>query len=623
MLLRVAAVLMLLGIFLVDALSKLEGAVAVLYVVAVLLVAPTARRGDIIAIALVAIGLTIAAYAGTHGLHHVGAQTLRALVSLAAIGITALLALRIQSAMLALASQATLLDLSHDMIFVRDRAGRITFWNRTAQDIYGWPAGQALGRIADELLQTRYPQPREQVEALLLAEGHWSGILEQRTRTGAALVLDSRWVLQRDAAGRPLDVMETHTDITGRRAADAALAKSERRYRRMFDSTRIGVVQQDWGAVRAALQALGAADADALAVALDRQPGLLERLRGMIRLEDANPAFMAMITAGDGGPAPQSLDQVLAQTDRTFARSLAAFIGGEAFYEDETEILAADGRRVPVIFTLTFSPEEGSEHCVLAFVVDNTERRHAQDALQLAQAELAHAARVATLGELTASIAHEVNQPLMAVVTNGEAGLRWLRRDVPDLPEVEQALVRSVAEGSRAGEIVMRIRAFLSKSPPQHDRLDAAWLIDEAARLVAHQLAREDVVLRVHAAPDLPPILGDRIRLQQVLVNLMINASQAMAGQAGPRQLSVSATAPMPGRLAIAVSDTGPGISAEHAGRLFEPFFTTKREGMGMGLAIARTIAQAHGGDLSVASLPGQGATFTLTLDLSPSGDPA
>lgn len=276
-----------------------------------------------------------------------------------------------------------------------------------------------------------------------------------------------------------------------------------------------------------------------------------------------------------------------------------------------------DGRKVPVLFTITFPPQSDEDHNVLIFVVDITERRQAQDALLAAQAELAHAARVATLGELSASIAHEVNQPLAAIVTSGEAGLRWLRRDVPDLKEVTTTIGHVVAQGRRASEIVTRIRTFLKKAPPQRDMLQIGEIIEEATALVARELAKDQVTLTVESQHDLPPIRGDRVQLQQVLVNLLINAGQAMSGQPGSRTITLRAGNEDSETLAIMVQDSGPGIQPEDLPRLFDPFFTTKDGGMGMGLAICRTTVEAHGGRLSVASTPGSGTTFHLTLPFS------
>ncbi|WP_377840263.1 ATP-binding protein [Bosea sp. UC22_33] len=622
--LRIAAGLLALCIFLFDTLSPLEGAVAVLYVLVVLLEAGTGRRGDILVAAVTSLILTVVAYVDTHGLSLAGAPTLRALVSVAAITIATLLSLKNQAATATLAAQARLLNLSHDMIFVRDTFGQITFWNRASEETYGWSAAEATGRIADELLETRYALPRDAADRVLHDTGRWDGTLEHRTKAGARITVESRWALQHDARGRIVGVFETNTDVTEREAAHAALVQSERRYRRMFDATRVGVVQEDWSAARRELAALGLADGESLAAHLTAHPELVARLRRLTKIVDVNPAFLAMIGAESNSHLHQTVDDVLSESDPTFGPALAAFARGDGFHEGETEIVRADGSRVPVIFAITFPTVDDGDGNVLVFVVDITERRQAQDAVLHAQAELAHAARVATLGELTASIAHEVNQPLMAVVTNGEAALRWLRRDKPDLQEVDSAIGRVVSEGRRASEIVKRIRAFLTKTPTRSHALDVAALIEEAAQLVQRELARAEVELRVEVPADLPPVIGDRIQLQQVLVNLMVNAGQAMAEHDGRRLLTITADQAHcqveGGRIEIALRDTGPGISPENVERLFDPFFTTKPEGMGMGLAICRTTAEAHGGKLSVENPPDGGATFRLTLPISQYG---
>ncbi len=599
------------AVFLVDVLTPLEGAVAVLYVVAILLAARTTRRNDIVAAAAGCIALTIAAYLLSHNLTSVSSPALRAVVSLAAIAITTGLALQNQAATKRLAAQARLLNLSHDMIFVRDRHGVITFWNKAAEETYGWSADEAIGKIADDLLRTVYPDRREVIENLLVDTGRWEGKVEQRTKAGTTLTVDARWALQHDHLGKPIGVLETHTDVTASVAAHAALVHSERRYRRMFDASRIGVVEEDWTEVRAALRALPVDNSD-LAEWLARNPAFVRQARPLAKITDVNPALQKMAGAENSSAFDASVDKLLGESDRTFLGALVAFAHGEPFYEGETEIVCLDGRRVPVLFTITFPP--GDDRNVLAFVVDVTERRQAQDALLAAQSELAHAARVATLGELTASIAHEVNQPLAAIVTSGEAGLRWLRRDVPNLEEVSAAIGRVVTEGRRAGAIVTRIRTFLKKAPAHRDVLHMREIIDEAAQLVERELTKNSIVLSIAAAPDLPPIRGDRVQLQQVLVNLLINAAQAMADHDGPRLITIGADRTGDDSIVVTVTDTGPGIGPDDLARLFQPFFTTKQGGMGMGLAICRTTVEGHGGQLAAESVPGRGATFRLTL---------
>jgi len=620
---RAAAALLALCIFLFDTLSPLEGAVAVLYVLVVLLAAGTGRRADILAAALASLVLTVVAYIDTHGLHAVGAPTLRALVSLAAMTIATLLALKNQAGTATLAAQARLLDLSHDMIFVRDPDGHIRFWNRAAEDAYGWTQAEAAGQIADQLLATEYELPRAAVERALYETGRWDGKLVHRTRSGRRIVVESRWALERDARGRVVGVLETNTDVSEREAAHLALVQSERRYRRMFDASRIGVIQEDWTAIRAELAELGIADGPALSSYLANQPAFLLKARKLARIVDVNPAFLAMAGGDRTDDSHRSVDDVLSEGDQTFGAALVAFAQRESFHEGETEIVGNDGRRVPVIFAITFPSADDGDGNVLVFVVDVTERRKAQDAVLQAQAELAHAARVATLGEFTASIAHEVNQPLMAVVTSGEAALRWLRRSEPDLNEVGTALERVVSEGRRASEIVKRIRAFLTKATPRASVVEVSALIEEASQLVQRELVRAGVELRSNVDVGIPPILGDRIQLQQVVVNLMVNAGQAMTEHGGERVLTITAAQPSALTIEIAVQDTGPGIAPQNFERLFDPFFTTKPDGMGMGLAICRTTIEAHGGSLAAESPPHGGAVFRLTLPVPERGGAA
>src|SRR3954451_16782138 len=614
--LRSLSAVLAFAVFLVDVLTPLEGAVAVLYIVAILLAAKTNRRDDTIVAAAGCIALTVTAYLVSHDLRTIGSPALRVLVSLAAIGITTLLALQNHAATKRLAAQARLLNLSHDMIFVRDRGGVITFWNKTAEQVYGWSADEALGQLADTLLQTQYPDRREIIEAGLLDTGRWEGRVQQRAKDGAALAVDARWVLQHDRLGKPVGVLETHTDVTDRVAAHSALVRSEQRYRRMFDASRIGVVEEDWSELRTALQSLDTAGAS-LRDHLALHPGFVRHARRLAAITDVNPALQKMAGANGAPTFIENVDLLLGENDRSFLGALIAFAEGEPFYEGETELVRLDGRKVPVLFTITFPSGPDGDRNVLAFVVDITERKQAQDALLAAQAELAHAARVATLGELSASIAHEVNQPLAAIVTSGEAGLRWLRREVPNLDEVAATIVQVVAAGRRAGEIVARIRTFLKKAPVQQDSLDIAEIIEDAALLVARELANDDVVLTSEIEHGLRPIRGDRIQLQQVLVNLLVNAGQAMSDQPGSRTVKLRASAVDGERLAITVQDSGPGIRPDDMPRLFDPFFTTKPGGMGMGLAICRTTVEAHGGELSAESTPGAGATFRLTLPYS------
>ncbi|WP_236960185.1 PAS domain-containing sensor histidine kinase [Methylobacterium durans] len=604
-----------LAIFLIDALTPLEGAVAVLYVVVMLIAARAFRSRGVIAMATVCITLTVAAYLPAHGLLNTDAALVRALVSLAAIAIGTALALRNQAAAERLAEQASLLDLTHDSIFVRDRGDIVRFWNRGAEELYGFRADEALGRNVHELLRTVFPMPREAIRGELRRTGRWEGELVQTVRSGRTAIVESRWALQRDARGEPVSVLETNTDITERRRAHEALVESERRYRTIFDTTRVSILQQDWTPVKAALDDLaGTADVETY---LAEHPDFVRRMRQSVRIVDLNAVTLRLLGADSKTQALCHLDDILPEDEPTFPRALLAIARGETFYEGESQIRTRSGELVPILFGITFPPDVGGYGCVLVFAVDISERKEAQATLLALQAELAHALRVSTLGELTASIAHEVNQPLAAIVTNGEAALRWLRRPVPDLEEAQAALMRVVSNGTRAGDIVSRIRSFLNKAPTLRERIDLVDMIDEALLLIEQEMMRHGVVPRREIKPDLPEILGDRVQLQQVVINLMVNGIQAMAGVSErPRVLTIQASCDGK-EVGIAVIDSGTGIAPEIADSIFKPFVTTKGNGMGMGLAICRTTIEAHGGRLWIGEASGPGAAFHLTVPVT------
>ena len=286
----------------------------------------------------------------------------------------------------------------------------------------------------------------------------------------------------------------------------------------------------------------------------------------------------------------------------------------------EKEYLRKDGTRVPVMVGGALF--EGSQSAGVAFVLDLTEQRRAQEkledsrrALHATQAELARVTRLTIMGELGASIAHEVNQPLTAVTNNGSACLRLLAKGNLDPEVLRRALEEIVADATRASAIISRIRAFIKKAPTEMYELDINNVIQEVLALAGHELQNNQVLVDCHLTETLPRVRADRVQLQQVLLNLVMNGVEAMTG-ARPRTLSLESRTDESGNVLVAVRDSGTGFGSE-VDRLFTPFFTTKGNGMGMGLPISRSLIESHGGRLWATANSPQGAVFSFTLPAS------
>jgi PAS domain S-box-containing protein len=286
----------------------------------------------------------------------------------------------------------------------------------------------------------------------------------------------------------------------------------------------------------------------------------------------------------------------------------------------EKEYFRKDGSRVPILMAgarFEWNRKEG-----VAFVIDLSDRKRAEEKLRASEQrlvdvrmELAHINRVTTTGQLAASIAHEVNQPLAGVIANAEAGLRWLDRETPDLDAARRSLDWIIGDSIRAKEVIGRVRALANKTAIVAVPLEINDVVRQTIPLVQRELVIQRVSLRTELAPAFPTIKGDRVHLQQVIINLVMNGIEAMQSVTDrPRELVIRSGLDETQQVLVSVTDCGVGISAENTDRLFNAFFTTKSSGMGMGLSICRSIVEAHGGRLwAMANLP-HGATFQFTL---------
>jgi PAS domain S-box-containing protein len=291
---------------------------------------------------------------------------------------------------------------------------------------------------------------------------------------------------------------------------------------------------------------------------------------------------------------------------------------GQRIDHFETVRMRKDGTLLDV--SLTISPMKDSSGSVVGvskLARDITERKRAEEALRQAQTDLAHASRLTTMGEFTASLAHEVKQPIAAAVTDANTCLRWLTRDHPDVEEARAAAMRIVKDGSRAADIISRIRLLFKKGTPEREPVDVNEVVREMIVLLRSEVMRYSVFLRTELAEDLPQIMGDRVQLQQVIMNLMMNSIDAMKDVDGTRELTIKSQRAENKQLLVAVSDTGVGLPPQGPDQIFNAFFTTKLHGTGMGLRISRSIVESHGGRLWAADTCPRGASFCFTLPTS------
>ena len=409
---------------------------------------------------------------------------------------------------------------------------------------------------------------------------------------------------------------ELRKEIIEHKRADAELRESEQRYRHIFQTAGVSIWEEDFSQVTAAIDDLKAQGVRDFSQYIAAHPEFIQQAVSMVKVIDVNDATVRLFEAQSKDELLVSLHKIfLPEAEEVFAGELIAIAEGRTNFESETVLQTLKGDKLAVLFTIAFPRQPAKLNSVLVSIMDITERKRADEALHKTQAELAHVTRVATLGELTASIAHEVNQPLAAIVTNGNACLRWLAGDSPNLDEARETARRIIRDGNRAGDVIGRIRTLLRKTGTEKELLDMNQAIREVVALAEGEVRRNGVALRTELTGDLPPILGDRVELEQVVLNLIMNAIEAMSAIGDrPRELVVRTQSGEVDQVCVTVQDSGIGLDPQSMGRIFDAFYTTKSQGMGMGLAISRSIVENHGGQLWAVPNEGPGATFQFTL---------
>jgi len=392
-----------------------------------------------------------------------------------------------------------------------------------------------------------------------------------------------------------------------------SLRASEERYRTLIHHLPWALVLVDSTAMLPIFDALRAAGVTDVGAYLDANPDLPFESRAIVRVTDANRNAVELFGAGSADRLIGPVDYLFAASPDTAKRVITAHFDGRRNLTEIMKLRTFDGQLRDVQLSITYpTPPERLDVTLLMFE-DVTERLQTEVQLRQLQEEYARAARIATLGELASSIAHEVNQPLAAIAMNAETSLRWLARDEPNLVKVEQ-LTKRIADSARhASEIVQRIRGMAGRHVPNRTALDLNRVVEEALMFVCHDIEARGIQLGVRLDIGLPRVLGDRVQLQQVVVNLLVNSLQAMAGRP-QSQIEITTGRDGFGGVRLSVRDNGPGIAAGDLHRVFEGFFTTKQDGMGIGLAVCQSILAAHGGGISAANQAQGGALFQVTL---------
>jgi PAS domain S-box-containing protein len=471
--------------------------------------------------------------------------------------------------------------LAHVGHWERENDTDVVTWSDEMYRIFGLRPQEQRFRL-NEFFELVHPDDRQYVfdSAMALRAGEHYDVQYRVIRpTGEVRHIHSQGDLVRDESGRPLRIFGTVQDITERKRAEYLTGH-------VFEIApdAVYIVGRDYRYQR-------------VNPTFERRWRLpAERIVGM-RVDEL------------AGTEPFE-EAYKANFDRCFAGEEVSFVGW---------FPTPAGRRY---LSATYSPLRPDARNVEAALVisrDLTQHMLASEALTQAQAELAHVTRVTTLGELTASIAHEINQPLAAIVADANASLNWLATAPPNLDMVREALTAVVSDGHRAGNVIQRIRQLVTKSDPQRARVDVNDVIRDMLPLVRSEVRDHGVSLRLDLGPAIPPVVGDRIQLQQVLINLVMNGIEAMATVADrPRELVIRSRPHDNDQVLVAVQDAGVGIDPDSVSQLFTAFFTTKEGGMGMGLSISRSIIEAHGGRLWATPNPTRGATFQFALPRMP-----
>jgi C4-dicarboxylate-specific signal transduction histidine kinase len=488
----------------------------------------------------------------------------------------------------------------HTVHFVGPYAGRARMIGRAVATF--WPR-ESRAALADLIVA-------------VVAEGR-AGASASRAITSVAFVDPVLRVWSAADGARP-DIV--YVALSGTPVDDRslwALRASEERYRNLIHHLPIALLQVDSTPMTAIFNKLRLEGITDIAPYLEATPELPLHSRSIVQVTDANRKAMQLFGADRLDQMIGSVDFLFVASPDTAKRVITAHFDGRRSYTERMKLRTFDGRMRDVELSVTYPTPPERLDVTLLSLEDLTDRLRTEVQLHELQADYTRAARISMLGELATSIAHEVNQPLSAIVTNAETSLRWLARAEPNLAKVGQLTARIAESARRASDIVQRIRGMAARREPERVLLDLNVIVEEALLFVRYEIESRAIDLSVALARDLPPVLGDRVQLQQVIVNLLVNAVQALAQGSGAGRIEVGTATGADGAVVFTIHDDGPGIADEDLDRIFGSFFTTKEEGIGIGLALCQSIIAAHGGTITASNHAQGGAIFQFSLSAS------
>ena len=491
--------------------------------------------------------------------------------------------------------KAAILDSSPDCVIAIDHEGRITEFNPSAEQTFGHRRSDVLGwHLADVIIPPSLREKHREGFARYLATGD-SKVLGRRLEM-TALCDDGREIpveltitrIPQDGppafTGHLRDITERKRSEDALRAAHAQIARSEERWRSVFENSAVGVALTDLNGGFIATNPV------------------YQKMLGYTEQELQSLTFLDITHEHDLDYNGMLIAELLAEERQQF--------------QIEKQYRRKDGTSVWVRNNVSIVPgTERVPRFLMELSEDITPRKLSEEALAKARSELAKVARITSLGVLTASIAHEVNQPLSGIITNASTCLRMLSADPPNVDGARETVRRTIRDGNRASDVITRLRTLYSKKEPSPESMDLNEATREVTALWLSELQRTGVVLRYELADDLPAVVGDRIQLQQVILNLLRNAADAMGTTDDhPRELLIRTERDEGNQVRLSVRDSGVGLAPQAADKLFEAFYTTKTDGMGIGLSISRSIIEAHQGRLWATPNDGPGATFSFVI---------